>query len=186
MKYWNFITLLIFYPFAVNAAGDVFFSLKNTNFIVSVAFILFVIILLYLKVPSLIGGLLDKRADGIRSDLEEAKKLRDDAQSILASYERKQQEIGNQAERIIANAKEEAEAAAAQAKEDLQKSIERRIQTAEEQLISTEAAAISEIRETAISVAIEAASTAIKEYSQQSDQEQYLENSIEEIAKKIH
>ncbi len=186
MKYWNFITFLIFYPFAASAAGDVFFSLKNTDFVVSLAFILFVAILLYLKVPSLIGGLLDKRADGIRADLEEAKKLKDEAQSILASYERKQQEIGEQAERIIANAKEEAEAAAVQAKEDLQKSIERRIQTAEEQLTSAEAAAISQIRETAISVAIEAVSVVIRENSKQSDQERYLENSIAEVEKKLH
>ena len=110
MKYFKFLTLLIFCPISANAAGDVFFSLKNTNFIVSLAFILFVVILLYLRIPSLIGGLLDKRANGIRADLEEAKKLRDEAQSILASYERKQQEIGDQAERIISNAKEEAEA----------------------------------------------------------------------------
>ena len=139
-----------------------------------------------MKIPSLIGGLLDKRAESIRADLEEAKKLRDEAQSILASYERKQQEIGDQAERIISNAKEEAEAVAVQAKEDLQKSIERRIQTAEEQLTSTEAAAIAQIRETAISVAIEAASTAIREHSKQGDHDQYLESAIEEVAKKIH
>lgn len=186
MKYFKFLILLIFCPIPANAAGDVFFSLKNTNFIVSLAFILFVVILLYLRIPNLIGGLLDKRADGIRADLEEAKKLRDEAQSILASYERKQQEIGDQAERIISNAKEEAEAVAVQAKADLQTSIERKIQTAEEQLTSTEAAAISQIRETAISVAIEAASTAIREHSQQSAHDQYLETSIEEIAKKIH
>ena len=127
MKYFSFFTLLLLHPTIANAAGDVFFSLRNTNFIVSLAFILFIGILLYLKVPSLIGGLLDKRAEGIKADLEEARKLRDEAQTILASYERKQQEIGEQAERIILSAKEQAEATAIQAKEDLQKSIDRKI-----------------------------------------------------------
>ena len=123
MKYFSFFTLLLLHPTIANAAGDVFFSLRNTNFIVSLAFILFIGILLYLKIPSLIGGLLDKRAEGIKADLEEARKLRDEAQTILASYERKQQEIEEQAERIIGSAKEQAEATAIQAKEDLQKSI---------------------------------------------------------------
>ena len=77
MKYFSFFTLLLLHPTIANAAGDVFFSLRNTNFIVSLAFILFIGILLYLKIPSLIGGLLDNRAEGIKADLEEARKLRD-------------------------------------------------------------------------------------------------------------
>ena len=127
MKYFSLFTFLLLHPMIANAAGDVFFSLRNTNFIVSLAFILFIGILLYLKIPSLIGGLLDKRAEGIKADLEEARKLRDEAQTILASYERKQQVIREQAERIIVSAKEQAEATAIQAKEDLQKSIDRKI-----------------------------------------------------------
>ena len=186
MKYFSFFTLLLLHPTIANAAGDVFFSLRNTNFIVSLAFILFIGILLYLKVPSLIGGLLDKRAEGIKADLEEARKLRDEAQTILASYERKQQEIGEQAERIIVSAKEQAEATAIQAKEDLQKSIDRKILAAEEQLASSEAAAISQIKEKAISIAIEAAAEAIREHTKESDRDNYLEKSIEEVAKKVH
>jgi len=55
------------------AAGDVFFSLKNTDFIVLLAFILFIGVLFYFKVPSLLSGMLDKRADGIKAELDEAR-----------------------------------------------------------------------------------------------------------------
>ena len=86
------------------------FSLQNTNFVVLVAFILFIAVLFYFKVPGMIGAMLDKRADGIRTELEEARALREEAQTLLASYERKQKEVQEQADRIVAAAKEEARA----------------------------------------------------------------------------
>ena len=81
------------------AAKGPFFSLYNTNFVVLIAFILFLGVLIYYKVPGMLAGALDKRAAGIRNDLEEAKALREEAQSILATYERKQREVQAQAER---------------------------------------------------------------------------------------
>ncbi|MEO1473978.1 MAG: F0F1 ATP synthase subunit B, partial [Pseudomonadota bacterium] len=144
------------------AAGDKpFFSLKNTDFVVTIAFLLFIGVLFYFKVPSLIGGLLDKRADGIKSELDEARALREEAQTVLASYERKQKEVAEQAERIVAAAKEEAEAAAAKAKEDLKVSIARRLQAAEDQIASAEASAVKEVRDEAVRIAVAAASDVI-------------------------
>jgi F-type H+-transporting ATPase subunit b len=131
------------------AAGDVFFSLRNTDFVVLISFLLFVGVLLYLKVPGLLMGLLDKRAEGIRSELDEAKALREEAQTILASYERKQKEVAEQSARIIDAAKKDAQAAADQAKVDLKVSIERRLAAAEEQIASAEASAVKEVRDTA-------------------------------------
>ena len=94
------------------AAGDKpFFSLLNTDFVVLLGLIVFIGILVYFKVPGLIGGMLDKRAEGIQSELDEARKLREEAQTLLASYERKQKEVQEQADRIVASAKEEATAA---------------------------------------------------------------------------
>ena len=105
------------------AAEGPFFSLGNAEFVVSIAFLLFVGILLYAKVPGRITSVLDARAVQIRADLDEAKALREEAQTILASYERKQKDVQAQADRIVATAKEEAMTAAAQAKEDLKLSI---------------------------------------------------------------
>jgi F-type H+-transporting ATPase subunit b len=139
------------------AASGPFFSLHNTNFVVLMAFLVFIGILLYAKVPAKVTGMLDARAAQIRADLEEAKALREEAQTILASYERKQKDVQAQADRIVATAKEEAMAAAAQAKEDLKVSIARRVAAAEERIASAETAALREVRERAVSVAVAAA-----------------------------
>ena len=69
-----------------------------------------------IKVPSLIGSMLDKRAQGIKADLEAAKALHEEAKVLLQSYEKKHKEVQEQADRIVASAKEEAMAAAAQAR----------------------------------------------------------------------
>ena len=94
------------------AASGPFFSLRNTDFVVLLGFLLFLAVLAYFKVPGMLGKLLDKRADDIRNELDEARALREEAQTLLASYERKQHEVSAQADRIVANAKEEAEIAA--------------------------------------------------------------------------
>jgi len=75
------------------AASGPFFSLANTDFIVLLAFLLFIGILLYAKVPGRITSMLDARAVQIKAELDEARALRDEAQTILASYERKQREV---------------------------------------------------------------------------------------------
>ena len=72
-----------------NPLSGEFYKLSNTDFIVTLAFLLFIGVLVYFKVPELLGGLLDKRAAGIQSELDEARKLREEAQEVLASYERK-------------------------------------------------------------------------------------------------
>lgn len=139
------------------AATGPFFSLSNTNFIVLIAFLVFVGILVYAGVPAKITGLLDARATQIKADLEEARALREEAKTILASYERKQKEVQAQSDRIVANAREEAMAAAEQAKADLQLSITRRVAAAEEQIASAEASAVRAVRERAVAVAVAAA-----------------------------
>ena len=95
--------LIALAPFSLIAApafaapGKPFFSLANTDFIVLISFILFIGVLFYFKVPGMIGGMLDKRAEGIQKELDEARALREEAQSILAGYERKQKEVAEQA-----------------------------------------------------------------------------------------
>ncbi|WP_039017419.1 F0F1 ATP synthase subunit B [Halocynthiibacter namhaensis] len=144
------------------AAGDIpFFSLFNTNFVVLLAFIAFIAVLVVAKVPGMLGGQLDARAEGIRSELDEARALREEAQTLLASYERKQEEVKEQATRIVAHAKMEAEEAAELAKEDLKSSIARRLQAAEDQISSAKNAAVKEVRDRAVTVAVGAASDLI-------------------------
>lgn len=168
------------------AASGPFFSLHNTNFVVLIAFLVFLGILVYFKVPGLLGGMLDKRAVEIKGELEEARQLREEAQSLLASYERKQKEVQAQADSIVAGAKAEAEAAAIQAKDDLKKSIARRLQAAEEQIASAEAAAVREVRDTAIAAAVGAARDILAKQMTAEKSGAMIDRSIEEVKAKLH
>jgi len=168
------------------AAGDVFFSLKNTDFVVLLAFILFIAVLFYFKVPGLLGGMLDKRADTIKSELEEARALREEAQTLLASYERKQKEVQDQADRIVTAAKEEAKAAAAQAQVDLAKSLERRMAAAEDQITSAEAAAVKAVRDQAVTIAIVAARDVIAKQMTATDGNKLIDDAIAQVGDKLH
>ncbi len=168
------------------AATGPFFSLGNTDFVVLIAFLVFIGILLYFKVPALIGGLLDKRGVTIKSELEEARALREEAQALLASYERKQKEVQEQADRIVAQARDEASAAAEQAKEDLQKSITRRIASAEDQIASAEAAAIKEVRDQAIVIAIAAAREVMAKQMTAEAGNKLIDDGIATVDAKLH
>lgn len=168
------------------AASGPFFSLKNTDFVVLLGFLVFVGILLWKKVPALIGKLLDDRAEGIQNELDEARALREEAQSILASYERKQREVQEQADAIVAQAKIDAETAAEKAKADLKDSIARRLAAAEEQIGAAEAAAVREVRNTAVTVAIGAASDVVAKKMTAADANKLIDDAIADLGDKLH
>jgi|TARA_R110000787_G_scaffold185579_1_gene297235 F-type H+-transporting ATPase subunit b len=168
------------------AATGPFFSLRNTNFIVLMAFILFIAILMYMKIPSKIGAMLDARADGIRSDLDEARALREEAQTLLASYERKQKEVQEQADRIVANARTEAERSAEASKDDIEASIARRLASAEEQLESARAAAIKDVQNRAVTVAVAAAKDVIASQMNAVRANSLIDESIATVKAKMH
>jgi F-type H+-transporting ATPase subunit b len=168
------------------AASGPFFSLANTNFVVLLAFILFVGILLYAKLPARLTSALDARAVQIRADLDEAKALREEAQSILASYERKQKDVQAQADRIVATAREEAMTAAAEAKEELKASITRRLAAAEDRIASAETAALRAVREQAVSVAVAAAGDLLAKQMTAEGAGAMIEASIKEVGERLH
>ena len=168
------------------AATGPFFSLGNTNFVVLLAFVVFVGILLYAKVPGRLTSLLDARAVQIRADLDEAKALREEAQTILASYERKQKDVQAQADRIVTTAKEEAMAAAADAKEDLKASITRRLAAAEDRIASAETAALRAVREQAVSVAVAAAGDLLAKQMTAEGAGAMIEASIKQVGERLH
>ncbi|NNE51502.1 MAG: F0F1 ATP synthase subunit B [Sulfitobacter sp.] len=168
------------------AAKGPFFSLGNTDFIVLLAFIVFIGILFYFKVPSLLAGMLDKRAEDIKAELDEARRLREEAQTLLASYERKQKEVQEQADRIVSAAKEEASTAAAKARIDLEKSVERRMAAAEDQIASAQAAAVKEVRDKAVTVAIAAAREVIAKQMSAAEANKLIDDGITQVDQKLH
>ena len=161
-------------------------SLANTDFVVFLGLVVFIGILLYFKVPSLIMGMLDKRAEGIQSELDEARALREEAQSLLASYERKQREVADQADRIVAAAKEEATLAAEQARADLELSLARRMAAAEEQIVNARTSAIKDVRDQSVTIAVAAARAVIAEQMSATEANALIENGIAEVQAKLH
>lgn len=168
------------------AASGPFFSLGNTDFVVLIAFILFIGVLFYFKVPGMISGLLDKRAEGIQAEINEARALREEAQTLLASFERKQQEVQAYADKIVAAAKEEADLAAELAKEDLKRSIARRIAAAEDQIVSAQNAAVKEVRDQAVQIAIAASRDVIAKQITAADANKLIDAAIAEVDAKLH
>jgi MoxR-like ATPase len=88
--------------------------LQMAEFWVGIAFGAFVLILLYYRVPALIARTLDDRAAAIRKELDEARRLREEAQNLLADYQRRHRNAGQEAETIVEQARHEAEAFAAE------------------------------------------------------------------------
>ena len=185
MKKLTLLASLLATP-AIAAEGIPFFSLYNTNFVVLLAFLLFIAVLVYVKVPGKLAGMLDARAAGIQADLNEAKALREEAQTVLASYERKQKKVKDQAERIIEHAKSEAALAAEQAKEDLKASITRRLAAAEDQIASAQAAAVKDVRDRAIQIAVAAAGDLIAANMTADNGNELVEDAIKTVSEKLH
>jgi F-type H+-transporting ATPase subunit b len=160
--------------------------LNNTNIVVGIGFVIFVGILVYFGVPGMLTRMLDSRAVKIRADLDEARALREEAQTLLASFERRQKEVAAQAEDIVAAARHEAEAAAEVAKEDIRRSVARRLHTATEQIESAEQAAIRQIRDRAVAVAIAAAGDVMKGSMKADNANALIDAAIKDVGAKLH
>ncbi|MBP7002108.1 ATP F0F1 synthase subunit B [Amaricoccus sp.] len=160
--------------------------LNNTNIVVGIGFVIFVGILLYYKVPAMLAAKLDERAVRIRQELDEARALREEAQSLLAGFERKQKEVKAQAEDIVAAARAEAERAAEVAKEDIRRTVARRLQTATDQIGAVEKAAIRQIRDRAVTVAVAAAAEVIGKDLKAADRAALVDQAIADVGAKLH
>ncbi len=172
---------------ALAAKGDYpFVSLRNSDFVVLIAFVIFIGVLLYFKVPGMLAKMLDARADNVRTELETARALREEAQTILAEFERKQKDVQEESQRIVAQAKTDAEAAAVQAKEDLQASIERRLKAAADQIASAEEAVVKEVRDRAVQVAVAAAADVVRQGMTPADADAMIGESLKVVEQKLH
>jgi F-type H+-transporting ATPase subunit b len=128
---------------------------------VAVAFVIFAAVLAYLKAHKAVLKGIDDRRDRIKAELEEARRLKEEAQALLAGYQRKQQEIEREAAAIIASAKAEAERLAAEAEAKLQEFIARHTKMAQERIAQAEAQAVADVRSAAADAAVRAAETVL-------------------------
>jgi len=124
---------------------------------VAVAFVIFVAIMVRLGVPRLVTKTLDDRSARIKTELDEAMRLRQEAEAVLAQYRRKQQETEAEAAAIIVSARAEAERLAAEAKTKVEDFIARRTKMAESKIAQAEAQALADVRAAAADAAVTAA-----------------------------
>ncbi|MFT4794603.1 MAG: F-type H+-transporting ATPase subunit b [Paracoccaceae bacterium] len=160
--------------------------LQNSNVVVAIAFLCFIGVLVYAKVPGKLAAALDSRAEKIKEELEEARRLREEAQTLLASFERKVKEVEGHSEAIIAQARTEAERAAEEAKADLIRAIERRLQGAADQITAAEQSAIKEVRDTAVAIATEVAAEVMRKGLKPEAQSAMVDASIQDVAARLN
>ena len=166
------------------AEGTAFFL--DSRFWVLVPLILFFAFLLWKGVHKSIAASLDARAETIRGELDEARRLREEAQALLASYHRKQKEAEEQAEQIVAQARRDAEAMAAQSRKDLSERLERRTQLAEEKIANAEVQALTEVRARAADLAVEAAEKIMRENMSAANHKSLVAEGIKQIGKSLN
>jgi len=133
-----------------------------------------------------IGASLDERANKIKAELDESKRLREEAQALLASYQRKQKDAEAQAEEIIKQARADAENMAAQARKDLSERLERRAAQAEAKIASAEAQAMAEVKAKAADMALETARNLLRSDVTASKHAELVKTGISQIGKSFN
>jgi F-type H+-transporting ATPase subunit b len=153
---------------------------------VLVSFVLFVALLVYYKIPNKIAKALDDRADRIQAELTEARRLREEAQSILADYQRKRRDAEKEADDIIAMARREAQFYAEESRKALSESLQRRVKLAEEKIARAQDQAVLEIRSRSVDAAAAAAEAIIARELKGQSAEDLVTKTIKEVSAKLN
>lgn len=158
----------------------------SAEFWVAVAFFMFVGLLVYMKVPGMVADSLDQRADQIRKDLDEARRLREEAQDLLADYQRKQRQADEEAKVIVQQAEREALSLREQSEKALRESIDRRSRLAEEKIARAEAQALAEVRGAVVEAATAAAERVLAGRVNSDAASSLLDQSIRDLRGKLN
>ncbi len=158
----------------------------HATFWVAIALFIFIGGTIYFGVHKRVGTMLDGRRDAIRDELDEARSLREEAQTLLASYQRKHLEAEKEAEELVAQARRDAENMAREAEETLAAQVKRRTVMAEQKIATAETQAVNEVRAVAADVAIAAASKIIAEKVDATKSDSLIRESIDGLKDKVH
>ena len=159
--------------------------LSNPENWVALGFLAF-IALVGKRAYALIGASLDKRSEAIKANLDEAVRLREEAQALLAKYQRQQRNAQTEAKDIIERAKAEAESMAQDAVDAIEASVKRRSELAMDRIGQAEAKALKEVRETAIDMAIRGAERLIIDGLDETKADKMVDDAIKDLGKKLH
>jgi F-type H+-transporting ATPase subunit b len=160
--------------------------LLEAEFWVAVGFFLFIGVLVYYGIPKKMIDALDQRGARIKAELDDARRLRDEAEGLLAEYKRKRQAAQVEADEIIANARAEAERIAAEAKARMEEFVARRSQVAEAKIAQAETQAVAEVRAAAAEAAVAAAEKILRESAKGEVAERLLADGIRDVKAKLN
>jgi len=153
---------------------------------VSLGFIIVMLLFWRMGVHQKVGAQLDQRKEKIANDLDEARRLREEAQEVLAQYQRRQREAEEEASDIIDQAKRDAERLAKEAREKINDQLARRSKAAEEKIARAEAQALTAVRQQATDISVEAARNIIRERMDTGAQNALIERAIGDLRSKLN
>jgi F-type H+-transporting ATPase subunit b len=158
----------------------------DATFWATVALVIFIAIIVYMKVPGMIAKSLDERSARISNELEEARRLREEAQQLLAEYQRKRKDAEQEAADIIAAAEREAGMLVKDAKLRTEDYVARRTALAEQKIAQAEREAVNEVRANAVDLAVEAARKLLAHKVDGKMAESLFKTSLAEVKGKLH
>lgn len=161
------------------------FGLDET-FFAFLSLIIFLGLIVYLKVPGMMAKSLDDRADQIRNDLAEAKRLREEAQHLLAEYQRKRKEAEADAANIVAAAQREAEMLTAEARKKTEEFVANRTALSEQKIKQAEADAMKAVRSAAVDLAIAAAESVLAKKADGHVQSTLFNDAVGEVKSRLN
>jgi F-type H+-transporting ATPase subunit b len=153
---------------------------------VAIAFVILMVLFAYLGIHKTVLTALDHRSERIKAELDDAKRLKEEAAKLLGEYKTRRASAEREAEEIIANAKAEAERIATEAKAKMEDFVARRTKTAEGKIALAEAQALADVRAAAANAAVEAASTILSQSVKGSVADDLLAKGIDEVRAKLN
>ena len=158
----------------------------EAEFWVAVAFVIFIGVLGYFRAHKLLLKNIDDRRERIKAEFDEARRLKAEAEALLATYRRKQQEAEHEAQAIVAGARTEAERLAAEAEAKIEEFVVRRTKMAENKIAQAEAQALADVRSAAAEVAVAAAKTILTRTVKDKVADNLLAKGIEDFKGKLN
>ena len=158
-------------------------SLDNTDFVVLISFLIFLGVLIYFKVPSIVATFLDKRSDDIQSEIEKASEILEEAKKILSSIEVDHIKTSETTKQMLETAKARAGEEEEKAKKYIEELMKNKLLSAEGQVKSNERKILDEIKERAINLSIEKVKLRLSKSLSSSDYDNHFDTSIQSIEK---
>lgn len=185
IRTWQFWVFIGFMALAAVLGGIATESVEDANIWILASFICFLLVFGGTAYQKAVGAL-DARTERIRKELEDAQRLREDAQGLLDDYRSKRAQAEADALKMLEHAEIEAERRASQAQRDLEAAMERRAQMALQRIAQAEADALREVRAAAASLAVQATARLLRENMSPERAEAMVQESIRQVQQKLH